>query len=133
MKLILKHFTIDTVSLYLASNIVSGIVFNRGIETLLLAGIGLSLASLVVKPVINIFMLPLNLITFGFFRWVSSAVAIYLVALVVPGFEILKFDFSGFQSIWFNIPAMSFEGVIAYIAFSFLISIISGSIYWLAN
>lgn len=133
MKKVLRHFVIDTVSLYLASSIASGLVFERGIETIILAGVGLTLASLIAKPVINVLMLPINLITFGLFRWVASAIALYLVTLVVPGFRIAKFFFGGFSSVWFDLPTISFEGVIALISFSFLLSLIASFIYWLVK
>lgn len=131
MKRILKHFVIDTVSLYLASSIASGMVFEKGIETIVLTGVGLMLASLIAKPVINILMLPLNLITFGLFRWVSSAIALYLVTLVVPGFKIINFYFGGYGSTWFDLPVISLSGVFALIAFSFLLSLIESIIYWI--
>lgn len=133
MKRILKHFVIDTVSLYLASSIASGLVFERGIETIILTGAGLTLASLVAKPIINVLMLPINLITFGLFRWVASAVALYLVTLVVPGFKVMNFFFGGYSSVWFDLPTISLVGVFALIAFSFLLSLIASFIYWLVK
>lgn len=133
MKKILRHFTVNTVSLYLASSIASGLVFAKGFETLLLTGIALTIASIIAKPVINILMLPINLITFGLFRWVSSAITIYLVTLVVPGFKIVNFAFGGFSSVWIDLPVLTFTGIAALIAFSFLHSLIASFIYWLVH
>ena len=131
MKRILRHYVIDTVSIFLVSTIASGLLFEKGIETLLLTGLGLTIASLIAKPVINILMLPINLITFGLFRWVSAVVVLYLVSLVVPGFKILNFNFAGYSSVWFDIPALALAGFLAVFAFSFLHSLISSFIYWL--
>lgn len=133
MKKVLRHFVIDTVSLYLASSMVSGLVFEQGIQTIFLAGIGLTIVSLIAKPVINVLMLPINLITFGLFRWVASAIALYLVTLVVPGFKIVKFFFGGFTSVWFDLPIISLSGLLAVICFSLLLSLIAGFIYWLVK
>lgn len=131
MKTIIKHFVIDTVSLYLISLVISGIVFERGIETLLMAGFVLMLTTLIVRPIINILLLPINLITFGLFKWVTYAITLYLVTLVVPGFKLLDFVFKGFNSVWFSIPPISLSGILAFIAFSFLISFISSLVYWI--
>ncbi len=131
MKRILRHYIIDTTVLYLVSNITSGLVFEKGIETLLLAGVGLMLVSLFAKPVINILLLPINLITFGVFRWVSSVLILYLVTLVVPGFKILDFTSQAFTFSGMTLPAFHFVGIMAYLAFSFLISFIVSLIYWL--
>lgn len=131
MKRILRHFVIDSVSIFLVSSIASGLYFEKGIETLLLTGLGLTIASLIAKPVINILLLPVNLITFGLFRWVAAVVVLYIVTLVVPGFKVVGFKFSGYTSMWFDVPAVVFSGYLAYIAFSFLHSLISSFIYWL--
>ena len=98
MKRILRHFVIDTVSIFLVSSIASGMIFQKGIETLLLTGLGLTVASLIAKPVINILMLPINLVTFGLFRWVASVAVLYLVSMVVPGFSITNFHFGGYSA-----------------------------------
>jgi putative membrane protein len=131
MRGIIKHFIIDTISLYLISQVVSGITFADGMYTLLLAGFVLMLATLIIRPIINILLLPINLITFGLFKWVTYAITLYLVTLVVPGFQLAEFIFKGFSSYWFSIPAVSLYGILAFIAFSFVISTISSVLYWI--
>lgn len=131
MKRILRHYIIDTSVLYLVSQVTSGLVFEKGIETILLAGVGLMLVSLFARPVINILLLPINLITFGLFRWVSSVLVLYLVTLVVPGFRIMNFASAAFAVYGLSIPGFHFSGIMAYLAFSFLISFITSLIYWL--
>lgn len=131
MRTIIKHFIIDTISLYLIAQAVNGIVFSEGLYTLLLAGFVLMLATLIVKPIINVLLLPLNLVTFGLFKWVTYAITLYLVTLVVPGFKLGSFLFAGYSSYWFSVPAISLSGVLAFIAFSFVISSISSILYWI--
>lgn len=127
----IKSFLINSVTLYLVSLIVSGIFFEKGLETIVLTGIALTVIALIIKPIINILLLPLNLVTFGLFRWVGYAVALYLVTLLVPGFKILEFIFKGFSSYWVSIPGISLYGILAFIAFSLVISIISTTLDWL--
>jgi len=131
MKRILKHYIVDTYALYIASQIASGLTFEKGLETLLLAGIALTVASILAKPVINVLLLPLTLITFGLFKWVSSAIALYLVTLVVSDFKILGFHFSGLTTKFFDLPSINLSGVLALIGFSFLISLITSCLYWI--
>lgn len=131
MKTILKHFLIDTTSLYLISLAVSGIVFEHGFQTLLLAGAVLALTTLVVRPILNILLLPINLITFGLFKWVTYAIVLYLVTVAVPGFKLMDFAFKGLNSVWVVLPPIQITGVLAFIAFSFLISIVSSAVYWI--
>jgi putative membrane protein len=131
MKTILKHFIINTASLYLVSLVVSGIIFAEGTYSVLLAGIVLTLTTMIIKPIINILLLPINLVTFGLFRWVGFAITLYLVTLIVPGFKLLDFVFKGFSTYWFSIPAVSLSGILAFIAFSFIISLIASIGYWI--
>jgi len=131
MRSLIKHFIIDTITLYLVSQTVSGISFVEGMYTLLLAGFVLMLATLIVRPVINILLLPINLITFGLFKWVTYAITLYLVTLIVPGFSLAEFIFKGFSSYWFSVPAISLYGILAFIAFSFVISTVSSILYWI--
>lgn len=128
MRTLLKHFVVETISLYLVSITVSGLVFQNGYFTMIYAGIALMLISTVIKPVINILLLPLNLITFGLFKWVSVVIALYLVTLVIPGFEILNFSYPGLQTYLLNLPPINLTGVFSFVAFSFLISTISSII-----
>ena len=131
MKRIIRHYTLDTFSLWLITNIASGIVFEKGIQTLLISGIALTAVFFFAKPVINLLLLPINLITFGFFRWVSSAVVLYLVTLIIKEFKIVFFSFPGFTGKWIDIPAINLKGILAYIAFSFLLSLVTSFLYWL--
>ena len=127
----LKYFLINSVTLYLLSLAISGIVFEKGITTIVLAGVALAVASLIIKPIINVLLLPINLVTFGLFRWVSYAVTFYIITLIVPGFKIVEFAFHGFSSNWISIPSLTLTGTLAVIAFSFITSIISSIIDWL--
>ena len=131
MRLIIRHYVLDTFALYVASQLATGMNFDRGFETLFITGGALALATMLAKPIINILLLPINLITFGFFKWVSSAIALYLVTLVVPGFKIIQFYVAGFTTRLIDIPTISFEGTLAFIAFSFLLSLITSVLFWI--
>lgn len=131
MKRILRHYLVNTLALYIASVAISGLVFEKGFETVFLAGAGLTAISIFVRPIINLLLLPINLVTFGLFRWVTSTIALYLVTLVIPGFTISGFQFAGLTSKWFDLPTMDVSGVLSYVAFSFVISLISSLMYWL--
>lgn len=133
MKRIIRHYLIDTSSLWAISQIASGITFGNGVNTLLMAGVGLTLISIFAKPIINLLLLPLNLVTFGIFRWISSAVVLYLVTLIISDFKINFFHFAGLSNKWIDIPVLDFKGILAFIAFSFLLSVLTSFFYWLVK
>ncbi|KKR29604.1 MAG: putative membrane protein [Candidatus Woesebacteria bacterium GW2011_GWA1_39_8] len=133
MKRLIRHYAIETYALYLTSLAASGMVFDKGLKTILFAGLMLTIANLFAKPVINLLLLPVNLVTFGIFRWVSSAITLYLVTLLVHDFKVTAFTFAGFSSKWIDIPEISFTGVLAFIGFSLFLSVITSFIFWLAK
>lgn len=133
IKKLIRHFLIDTYSLYLVSLIAEGLVFTEDLKTLVIAGAVLTAITIFAKPVINLLLLPLNLVTFGLFRWVSSAIALYLVELVVLQFEVNGFHFAGFANKWVEIPVLNFSGWLEYIAFAFILSIITSVIHWVVK
>src|SRR3989344_2621857 len=117
MRGILKLFAINIVTLYLVTKWFSGLTIANGISGLIVAGMGLTVMNFLARPVINILLLPINLITFGLFRWVASTFTLYLVTLVVPGFTIAAFHFSGLSTQWMDLPALNFSGFMALVAF----------------
>lgn len=133
VKKIIRYFLIESFSLYIVSSHVEGIVFEEGVKTLFLAGLALTVATFLVKPVINLLLLPLNLVTFNLFRWISSAITLYIVTLIVPGFTIDKFFFPGYSSSFIDIPPIEVFGVLSFIFYSFLLSAIGSFFYWLVK
>lgn len=134
VKKILRTFVIEATALYLATQMAGGIIFAKGVQSLIITAIALTIASFVVKPIITVLILPINLVTFNFFRWASHGITLFLVDLALDEFQITNFSFHGFHSEYFDLPAFSLEqGVAAYLAFSFLIAIIASSIYWLID
>lgn len=127
MKKIVNIFAIEVASLFIATQIASGIVFQNGLEGLFVAGVALAIAAYFVRPVVNILLLPLNLVTLGLFKFIGHAVTLFIVDLALNQFQITGFHFLGVATRWFDVPAINFgEGALAYIGFSILISVVSG-------
>lgn len=134
VKKIIRVFVIETVSLYLTSQAISGLVFAKGFQSIIAAGFALALASLLVKPILNIFLLPLNLVTFNLFRWVNHAVMLFLVDLALVDFTVTHFAFAGFSSDYFDLPALTLEpGPLTYLGFSVIIALIANLIHWILD
>jgi putative membrane protein len=134
MKHIIRVLLIQIVVLYLVSLITDGLIFKSGTASLILTGVGLAIANLFVRPIINLLLLPLNLLTFGFFRFLTNAVTLFLVDLVLAQFNIGDFFFKGYRGTLIVLPSLHLpSGPLSYLAFSFMISIISTVIYWLVG
>ena len=93
----------------------------------------LGIFNLLVRPLINILLLPINILTLGTLRWLVNVFTLYFVTLLVPDFEITGFHFAGSSFQGIVIPSLSLGTIWAFVAVSFLISIISGLIFWLVK
>ena len=114
----------NSIAIYLASQLLEGVSYSEDIKILVLAGIALTLANYIVKPVIKIVTLPINFITLGFFSWVIDVFILYLVILFVPEFSVAGFAFEGFSYNGFSAPAMVFSQFWALVVSSLVIAIL---------
>jgi putative membrane protein len=133
MKRTLRSIFINAASIWAVSFLVTGIILEKGLETLLVTAFALGLINLLVKPVINILLLPINLVTLGTFRWVVNVAALYVVTVIVPDFKIVPFEFVGFSYQGIVIPAVSFNLILSFIVITFLISLVSSFLFWLSK
>ncbi len=74
-----------------------------GLSALLLPGVEVSLTgallgaavigvfNLLIKPLLTLLTLPINILTLGLFGIVLNAGALFLIAMIVPGFAISSF------------------------------------------
>lgn len=123
---------IELLGLYFASQLAQGLVFQNQLEGLLITSAALGVAMLVIKPVVNLLLLPLNLATLGLFKFLGHVITLFIVDLALTQFEIVGFHFAGFTSTYFDLPAIDFEkGPFAFLAFSLIIWVITGIINWL--
>ncbi len=133
MKSIIRSFLINLSSLWLVSQIGSGFYLKNGYETLFLTAFVLGLVNLFIRPLINILLLPINILTLGMLRWTVNVITLYLVTLIVQDFKILSFNFPGISFNFLNIPSFSSTGILAFLLTSFILSFISGFLFWLVK
>lgn len=131
MKGILKRTVFNAISLFILSQVISGVKISGGIQTLLFAGFVLSLLFILLKPILNIFSLPLNVVTLGLFSFITNAVLLYLLTVFVPNIIISSFTFNGFSFSGFIIPKIQFNTVYAFIVSAALLSLIINFFNWL--
>lgn len=83
----MKDFFFQSISgilgLYLAANLLSGVIFTGPIYILLLAGTTLGLLNVSIKPVLHFFLFPLKLLTFGLIGLVINIGIVWFVTQVL--------------------------------------------------
>src|SRR3989344_1424710 len=133
MKSILRNTVFNSVSLFILSQAVSGVRIKGGWETLILSGFILSILNIVLKPILNLFSLPLNAITLGLFSFITNAILLYILTIFVPNISISQFTFNGFSFSGFIIPVIQFNTLTAFIVSAAVLSLIINFFDWLTK
>jgi putative membrane protein len=133
VKGLLRSFLVHAGILWFIATNVGGIDYSSDIKILLGAALALTFVDSLIKPLINLFLLPFNLVTLGAFRWVSSVVALFLTTLIVPGFAIRAFAYPGLVTEYFIIPSLTLSLLGAYILIAILVSFLISLIFWLLH
>lgn len=131
MKRFLRSLVIHLFALWFVAQNIGGVDYQNSPYILTLGALALTITDSVLKPIINIFLLPFNLVTLGVFRWVSNVVTFYIATLLVSGFSIVTFTFKGLATPWFIIPEFYLSTLWAYVFVAFVISFITSLIFWI--
>ncbi len=131
MKGILKKTIFNAISLFILSQVITGVKINGGIQTLLFSGFILALLFKVLKPILNLFSLPLNMVTLGLFSFITNAILLYLLTIFVPNVIVSQFTFNGFSFAGFIIPVIHFNTVYAFIVSAAVLSLLINFFNWL--
>jgi len=132
MKSFIRNIAITTFALWVADQIGEGLSYPN-LLMLLAAGAALALINLMVKPVLNLLLLPLNIATLGMFRWVTAVLALFLALRVVPQFVITGFTFGGFTYQGMIIPGFVLGFWSGLIVVALIVSVVSSVLFWFAH
>ncbi len=133
MKSFLRNIFVNFLALFLIAKVLGAISFSENYLVLLWSAVLLTLLNLLVKPVLNLLLMPINLLTLGAFRWVINVIVLLLVTLIITDFKIIAFTFPGYSFSGFVLPQITFPLFWALILVSFLLEIIISGVGWIFN
>lgn len=113
------------------SLIIPGVRVDGGVLTYFIGGLSLSLLFIFVKPILNIFSLPLNVLTLGTFSTIANALIFYLLTVFIQDIRITAFTFEGFSQAGFTIPEIHINVVFAFIIAAIFQSLSVNFIHWI--
>jgi len=131
MKSFLRNTLFNAFSIFLISQIISGLKVSGGLITYLFGGVALTLLLLILKPILNLLTLPLNIVTLGLFSFLVNVIIFYLLTILVVGISVTSFTFQGISFAGFVIPKIYLNTFFAFVLVSFLQSIIVSLLIWL--
>jgi putative membrane protein len=109
---VLGSLLITTLSVLVAAYLIPGVAV-ADIWSALIVAIVLGILNVFLKPFLLLLTLPLNILTLGLFTFVINVILIFIVAALVPGFEVSNF--------------------LAALLFSLVLSLVSGFLNKLAK
>lgn len=133
MKSLLRNTIIYAFALFATANIIEGFRVQGGFFVYVFAGLVLSLMLFILRPLLNLITMPINLITFGTFSFVSNVIILYLLTIFIPQISISAFIFKGAYFAGFAAPKIAFNIILAYIISSLVLSAIVTGIEWLMS
>lgn len=133
MKWLLRNIAQYGLGLYLLPAIVEGVTITGGVSTYFWSGVLLTVMFLFFRPIINLLTLPLNLATFGLFSFVTNVIILYFLTVFMPQITIQAFSFHGLTIFDVVIPHIYFNPFFAYIAASFVLSLLVTFIKWVTE
>jgi putative membrane protein len=133
MRGFLRNVLFNAFSIFILSQIMSGVKITGGLPTYIFGGIALTILLVFLKPILNLLALPLNIVTLGFFSFLTNIIIFYLLTVIVPGIMITAFTFPGFTYSGFVIPSIYFNTLFAFLIVAFLQSLIVSFLTWLVR
>lgn len=133
MRKVLRYYLINLAALFLATRLISGLVFDGGIKTLLFGGLVFAVINLLLVPFLKILFLPLNILTLGLFAWIINVLALYALTTAVSAFKILPYHFAGLQAGGFALPEYDLTAFWVAVAASLVIGIVTHFLQWLTH
>ena len=132
IRLFLRSIAINLASIYIAAQILSGVItYVGGYQTLLAAALIIAVVNLFVRPVINLLLLPIHLVTLGLFRWVANLATLFIVTKFVPNLQIHAFVFQGLDLKYVIIPSFHFSAFGAFLVATVILTLTFHFLYWL--
>lgn len=129
MKKFLRTIFVNGITLAFASSIFPGLTYGHDLTALLLAALALTIINLYLRPIVKLFLLPINLLTLGMFRWLTGVICLFVLTLIIPQIQIKGFYFEGLSFADFVVPPFYFSPLFSLITGSFIISLTTSFIF----
>jgi putative membrane protein len=127
MKSIFKKILLNIVAIFLVSTAFSGLSYGNDLETLVLAGVTFAFANAFIRPFLKILLLPINIITLGLTGWLVNTIILFLVSVIIPGFQVVAFQF---ELLGTTVVLSQF---FSFIFISIILSLVTSLINWIID
>lgn len=124
MKKYLRFSLLNSFSLSIVSSFFPGLITPDNLLELLYAGVIFTVINQFVKPIIKLFLLPINLVTLGLFRWIANVLVLLVLTQIIVSVEVVGFTSPPINQAGFAIPSLDLNMITSLIMASFLLSLV---------
>lgn len=97
MKFVLKKYFLTTSALFTLTQLIPAIVISNSWKGLFYAGFIFSLLFYIIRPILNLIMLPINLVTLNLSSWIVQIIIFYFWSVITNTVRISSWQFGGFN------------------------------------
>lgn len=133
MKGILRKYIGTLIGIYLASLLIKGFIIEEGVIGLLIGAGILTLVNIFIKPILSLFLAPLNFLSLGLITWLVNGGLLYAITIYYPKLRLLSWHFNGLVYNGFIVPSIDLNIYATAVITAFVISLISNLLDWLAK
>ena len=131
MKFLFRKYCLITLSLVITGLLVPALTYGPGKYDLFYDSFILFLLFLIAKPIVNILMLPINILTLNLAQWLVNIILIYLWKFIVPEVKIGAWNFEGLNLGSINLSQISFSAWQTTIIVAVSLTLMMQFITWL--
>lgn len=131
MKHYLRIFIIVIISFYATYSLIPTIILGTDERNILFVIGGLLLINLIIRPIFSLILLPINILTFGFLSFLFNILFLFALTKFLPGFQILPYDFPGFNAQGFIVQPASLTAAGTIIASAVIITMVQKVLHFI--
>jgi uncharacterized membrane protein YvlD (DUF360 family) len=129
MKYIARVFLFNVFALWFTSQIFPGFKIQGSWQSVIIAGIVLSILMIFIRPILKILFIPINILTFGVLSWFVNVIVLYLLTVLLTEVEILPWVFMRTDYYGFVIPEIHFSYFVTLILSAISITFFSNLLH----
>jgi len=124
MKNFIGNSLLNSFSLFTVASFYLGLIIPNNLKQLVWAGIVFTLINYLIKPIVKLFLLPINLVTLGLFRWVANVLVLLILTRAIDTISVVSFTSPPISQAGFTVPSLHISLIFSYILASLLLSLV---------
>lgn len=126
IKAVIRAYLINVFALWVTAQYVGGFQLAEGLKSLLLVGTGFTVLHLILRPILQIILGPINFLTLGLIGLAIDSGLLYLLTLYFPQISIISWNFPGLETAFFILPSLNLNVLGVTVVSAALINFLRG-------